>query len=128
MLWGGGSRGGLRRRYQRALCCPCLLHAGARRRRALSLQALHLETLLSLQTLLRLQTLLLQRLERLVSQVQLVLLHDALLHNTLLHFDVLVHGKLVDRVEGSGGRGVRRGESLPLHLRTLKRFVQPLHR
>lgn len=53
-----------------------------------------------------------------------MLLHYALLNYALLHFDVLVHGELVDRV----GRGVRRGEPLALHLRTLQRFVQPLHR
>lgn len=57
-----------------------------------------------------------------------MLLHDALLHNALLHFDVLVHGELMDGVEGCWGSGVRRGEPLALHLRTLKRFVQPLDR
>lgn len=56
-----------------------------------------------------------------------MLLHDALLYNALLHFDVLVHGELVYRVEGIRGSGVRGGETLAFHLRTLKRFVQPLH-
>lgn len=57
-----------------------------------------------------------------------MLLHDALLDYALLHFDVLVHGELVNRMEGAGRSGVRGGEPLTLHLRTLKRFVQPLHR
>lgn len=63
-----------------------------------------------------------------MGQVQLVLLHDALLHYALLHFDVLVHRELVDGVERGGGCGVRGGKPLALHLRTLQRFVQPLHR
>lgn len=57
-----------------------------------------------------------------------MLLHDTLLHYALLHFDVLVHGKLMDWMEGCRGIRVRGGEPLTLHLRTLKRFVQPLHR
>lgn len=109
MLRRGRSRRGRALRLSRS---GRLLHARARR-----LHRLH-----------RLQALRLQVLQGLVGQVQLVLLHDALLHYTLLHLDVLVHGQLVDGVQGRGGRGVRGGESLPLHLRTLKRFVQPLHR
>lgn len=139
MLRGNGPRRRLLRRHQGALCCSCrLLRTRTarscrtlRRLQALCrlqvlcrLEALHcLEVLLCLQTLLRLQVL-----QRLVSQVQLVLLYYALLHYALLHFDVLVYGKLMDWMEGCRGSGVRRGEPLTLHLRTLKRFVQPLHR
>lgn len=126
MLRWSGPRRWLLRWHQRALCrSRRLLRAcAARRHRALSLQTLcRLKALLSC-----LQALCLQVLQRLMGQIQLMLLHDALLHNALLHFDVLVHGELMNRVKGCGRCGVRRGEPLTLHLCTLKRFVQPLHR